>query len=215
MNKRGNKTAVKPIKDENTITRMSEYLKQRDAATGEGVYCIWRLGTTLGLRAADILSMRIACLCGQGKRVKQTITITEGKTGKLRQIPIGDKTRRELQEYINGLNWGAGGVKFQSYLFASKRRPQKALTYRWLNNRIKEAGAVCGIDNACTHIMRKTFAWLWYKNNLSRYGNSVMKTAEALQETILHHANLDTTLRYIDVIDEYNRETYAGIDNVV
>ena len=215
MNRRGNKTAVKPIKDDNTILNMARYLKQRDAETGEGAYCIWLLCVNCGLRVSDVLNMRIASLCGQGKRVKQSITITESKTGKLRVLPLGEDTRRALQEYVNGLNWSAGGVRFQSYLFASKRRPQKHITYAWINNRVKEAGAVCGIDNACTHIMRKTFAWLWYRNNLSRFDNSVMKTARALQETVLHHASIETTMIYIDVIDDFNRETFDGIDYTV
>ncbi len=212
MNRRGNKTAVKPIKDDSIIHNMALYLKQRDKATGECAYAVWLICVNCGLRVSDVLNMRIASLCGQGKRVKQSITITEGKTGKLRMLPIGEETRRELQEYVNGLNWSAGGVRFQSYLFASKRRPQKHMSYAWMNNRIKEAGAVCGIDNACTHIMRKTFAWLWYRNNLPRFGNSAMETAKALQETVLHHTSLNTTLRYVNIEDDFNRETFKGID---
>lgn len=214
MNRRGNKTAVKPIKDESTIHNMAQYLKQRDAETGEGAYCVWLLCVNCGLRVGDALNMRIASLCGQGKRVKENLEFTEGKTGKLRRVPLGNHVRKELQEYINRLDWSAGGVKYQSFLFASKRRQQKHMTYAWMNNRIKEAGAVCGIENACTHIMRKTFAWLWYRNNLSRYGGSVMETARALQEAVLHHTSIKTTLLYIDAVDDFNRETFKGIDYV-
>lgn len=215
MNKRGGKTRVKPIKDIQSIKAMAAYLKQSDNERGQSAYIVWLLCVNCGLRVSDALELRIANICGQGKRVKETITIVERKTGKLRYLVIGNNVRKELQNYIDGICW-RNGIKFQSYLFPSPRKDGKHIGYKWMYGRIKEAAAACHIgENSATHIMRKTFARQWYEQNLPRYGNSVTKCAEALQENILHHRRLDTTLRYIDAEEEYLKETCKGIDITV
>ena len=215
VNKKGNKTRVNPLKDDAQIKAIAAYLKKTDAERGQAAYIVWLLCVNGGLRVIDALELRIANICGQGKRVKPEITVTEKKTGKLRFIPLGENVRRELQGYIDGMDWKSG-IKYQSYLFPSSRREGKHVSYQWMYNRVKEAAAVCGIEeNVATHVMRKTFARKWFDNNLERYGGSVTKCATALQENILHHSRLDITLRYIDAEEEYARETYRGIDITV
>lgn len=212
MNKKGNKTQVKPIKDAEIIKAMGAYLKRTDAERGQAAYIVWLLCVNGGLRVSDALALRVANICGNGKRVKLEIMVTEQKTHKQRMIPLGDNVRRELQEYVDGMNWRSG-VKYQSYLFPSDRKPGKHYSYQWMNNRIKEAAAVCGIDdNAATHIMRKTFARRWFDINLPRFNGSVTRCAAQLQENVLHHSRLAVTLRYIDAEAEYARETFRGID---
>ena len=118
VNKRGNKTRVKPIKEDASIKAMAAYLKKTDAERSQAAYIVWLLCINGGLRVSDALELRIANLCGQGKRVKSELTVTEKKTGKLRVIPLGQSVRGELQEYISGMDW-KGGIKYQSYLFPS------------------------------------------------------------------------------------------------
>ncbi len=216
VNRRGNKTRVKPIKEEAAVKAMAAYLKKTDAERGQAAYIVWLLCVNGGLRVSDALALRIANLCGQGKKVRPELTMTEKKTGKMRYIPLGQGVRGELQEYISGMDWKSG-IKYQSYLFPSSRRPGQHVSYQWMYNRIKEAAAVCGMDasQAATHIMRKTYARRWYETNLERYGGSVTECATALQQKILHHANLATTLRYIDAEAEYIRETSQGMDITV
>ena len=211
MNKKGSRTRVKPLKDEALIKAMAAYLKQADAERGQAAYIVWLLCVNGGLRVSDALALRIANICGNGKRVKREIIVTEQKTHKQRVIPLDDNVRRDLQEYVDGMNWRSG-IKYQSYLFPSDRKPGKHYSYQWMNNRIKEAGAVCGIeDNTATHIMRKTFARRWFDLNLPRFNGSVTRCAAQLQENVLHHSRLAVTLRYIDAETEYARETFRGI----
>ena len=205
----------KPIKDDKTIKAMAAYLKKTDQERGQAAYIVWLICVNGGLRVSDALSLRVANLCGQRKRVRDEITVKEQKTGKMRYIPLGEGVRHEIQQYIDGLPWESG-IKYQSYLFPSPRRPGQHISYQWIYNRIKEAAVVCGLDEStATHIMRKTFARLWFENNLERYGGSVTRTATALQQEILHHDKLSVTLRYIDAEQEYARETYKGIDITV
>lgn len=210
MNRHGNKTRTKPIKNHEVITAMAAYLKTTDKERGQAAYIIWLLCVNGGLRVSDALRLRIAAVCGQGKRVKDCLYLTEEKTGKQRIVTIGQETRKEIQNYIDSLDWSK--MKFQSYLFPSSRKPGHHMSYEWMNNRIKEAAAVCTNERCTTHSMRKTFAHLWFETNKKHYGNSTVQTAIALQENILHHNKLSDTLRYIDEEESYIRETCKGID---
>lgn len=212
VNRKGNKTRVNPLKNDTDVKAMAAYLKKTDAERGQAAFIVWVLCVNGGLRVSDALELRIASVCGQGKKVKPELTIAEKKTGKLRLIPLGENVRRELQGYIDGLRW-KDGIKYQSYLFPSSRKKGQHVSYQWMYNRVKEAAAACGLgENIATHVMRKTFARMWYENNLERYGGSVTACATALQENVLHHAKLSISLRYIDAEEEYARETYKGID---
>ena len=212
MNKKGNRTRMDPLKDDETIKVMAAYLKKTDAERRQAAYIVWLICLNGGLRVSDALNLKIANICGQGKKVKDCLTITEKKTGKLRYIPLGENVRRELQEYIHSMDWKSG-VKYQSYLFPSSRKRGQHVSYQWMYNRIKEAAAVCGIEeNIATHVMRKTFARKWFDNNLPRYSGNVTDCATALQQNILHHTKLETTLRYIGAEKEYAQETCRGID---
>lgn len=203
---------MNPLTDDAIIKAIAAYLKKTDAERGQAAYIVWLICLNGGLRVSDALELKIANICGQGKRVKDCLTITEKKTGKLRYIPLGENVRRELQEYIYGMDW-KNGVKYQSYLFPSSRKAGQHVSYQWMYNRIKEAAAVCRIeDNIGTHVMRKTFARKWFDNNLKRYNGNVTDCATALQQNILHHAKLEITLRYIGAEKEYAQETYKGID---
>lgn len=212
MNKKGGRTRVSPLKDDAAIKAMAAYLKRTDAERGQAAYIVWLICVNGGLRVSDALDLKIANICGQGKKVKGCLTITEKKTGKLRYISLGENVRRELQEYIYGIDWKSG-VKYQSYLFPSSRKRGQHISYQWMYNRIKEAAAVCRIEeNVATHVMRKTYARKWFDTNLARHDGDIAECAKELQENILHHAKLETTLRYIDIEKEFVQQTCKGID---
>lgn len=209
MNRKGNKTAVEPLYSADDVHALGDYLKKEDAEREQPAYMIWLLCVNGGFRIGDILKLRIAAVCGKGKKVKEHLLLREEKRDKVIQRKLPDEVRKRLQGYVNGLDWEK--VKYQTYLFESPRNPGKPYSYVWMNARLKEAAAVCGIDQpVTTHTMRKTFAYHYYVNN--KDDKSVFATEreclEYLSSEILKHGSVAETLRYIGINqDKIDRTT--------
>lgn len=203
MNKKGNKTAVQPLYNADDVRAIGDYLRQQDETRSQPAYMIWLLCVNGGFRVGDVLQLRIAQICGKGKRVAEHIQLREQKRGKVIKRQIPPAAREKLQAYINGLEWQR--VKYQSYLFESPRNQGHPYTYAWMNERIKEAAAVCGIaQRVTTHSMRKTFAYHWYINNKGdrKEFATEQEALQYLSADILKHNSVAETLRYIGLNQE-------------
>ena len=200
MNKKGSKTAVEPIYNPSDVKAIADQLKREDAARGQPAYVIWVLCVSGGYRIDDVLTLRVAQVCGKNKQVRDQIEIREEKTGKTQKRKVTNEVRGPLQDYINGLDWTK--VKYQSYLFESPRRCGKPYTYQWITGRIKDAAAMCGIkQRVTTHSMRKTFAYTFYMKykDDKRVFASPDDCLNFLSREILKHASKEITMRYIGV----------------
>lgn len=213
MNRKGNRTAVEPLYSVDDVAAMGDYLRRIDQERQQPAYLVWLLCVNGGFRIGDILKLRIGQLCTKGKRVMDYIEIREEKRGKVVRRRIPEQVRRQLQEYVRGLNW-RGGVKYQSYLFESSRRPGCAYTFQWMNERLQQAAAACGIDkHVTTHTMRKTFAYHYYVNNKDNRAEfaSERECLEYLSHDIMKHRDVAETLRYIGVDQEKIDRTTESI----
>lgn len=203
MNKKGNKTAVEPLYNGDDVAAMGDYLRRGDADRGQPAYMVWLLCVNGGFRVGDMLKLRIGQLCTKGKRVNEYIEIREEKRGKVVRRRIPAQVRQLLQGYVDSLEWTS--VKYQSYLFESPRRPGKPYTYQWMNERLQQAAAACGLDqHVTTHTMRKTFAYHYYVNNKDNRAEfaTERECLEYLSADILKHSNVAETLRYIGLDQE-------------
>lgn len=212
MNAKGSRTAVEPLYDPRDVLAMGDYLRQQDAAREQPAYIVWLLCVHGGFRIGDVLQLRVCQVCGKGKFVRDHIEIREEKRGKVVKRGIPAPVKAQLQAYVNRLDWQR--VKYQSFVFESHRNQGKPYSYQWMNERIKEAAAVCGINQrVTTHTMRKTFAFHWYKNN--KDDRSLFATEkEALQylsNDILKHGSTAETLRYIGINQELVDRTTAKV----
>lgn len=209
MNRKGNRTAVEPLYSADDVHALGDYLKKEDAEREQPAYMIWLLCVNGGFRIGDVLRLRIAAVCGKGKKVKDHITLREEKRNKVINRKLPDEVRKRLQGYVNGLDWEK--VKYQTYLFESPRNPGKPYSYVWMNARLKEAAAVCGIEQpVTTHTMRKTFAYHYYINNKDDRGvfATERECLEYLSSDILKHGSVAETLRYIGINqDKIDRTT--------
>jgi integrase len=159
----------------------------------------------MGFRIGDALKLRVSQICGTGKKVKNHIEVKEQKTEKVVTRPIPPEIKQALQEYIDSLRWEKGGVKFQSYLFESERKPGKHYCKEWVNNRLKIAAAACGIEQrVTTHTMRKTFAYWTYmthKDNRQEFATE-RECLEFISASVMRHSSAKVTLRYIGLEQE-------------
>lgn len=213
MNSKGSKRAVEPLRNIEDVTAIGAYLKERDAETGQAAYIIWLLCVNGGFRIGDILKLRVFQLCGKGKRIHEYIELREEKRGKAIKRKIPAQVRPILQAYINGLDWKSG-IKFQSYLFESARNPGRPYSYQWINDRLKAAAIVCGINQpVTTHTMRKTFAYHYFQTNKNKRDlfSTEKECLDFLSHDILKHGSIAETLRYTGIQQDLIDKTTGNV----
>lgn len=181
---------VEPIKNTRDINKIKQYLYGKE---NKRDYCIFVVGINVGLRAGDLLSLKIIDIT-DGNRIYDTVTIKEKKTGKTRNFALNKNAKEAIQLYINSL----ADYNFNDYLFKSRKGGH--LGVRPLHHIIKTLTKDLGIKgNFGTHTLRKTMAYHRYINNVP---------LETLQK-LLNHSSSAITLRYIGItrkviIDCYN-----------
>lgn len=154
------------------------------------VAVIFRIGINTGLRAGDILSMRVY----QYKNGK--IYVTEEKTGKKRIAKLPPKAKAELDRHIRFFK-----LSGDDYVFPSPVNFKEHISHVTVWRKLKQAAK--GIKlNVGTHTMRKTFGYQLYKKT---------KDLRLVMEA-LNHSDMGITLRYIGVTQEQIEDISKVID---
>ena len=102
---------VEPIKNTRDINKIKQYLYGKE---NKRDYCIFVVGINVGLRAGDLLSLKINDVT-DGNTIFDTVTIKEQKTGKTRNFALNKNAKEAIQLYINSL----ADYNFNDYLFKS------------------------------------------------------------------------------------------------
>ncbi len=138
----------------------------------------------------------------------QIITIRETKFFKSRLVPIGDDLAKALRSYL-ARQWGSWDVtEGSTFLSCRNRQPIKHQTARLVFYRMRAEAKVSREKTARyqprLHDFRHTFAITrlvtWY-----REGKNVQRLLPHLS-TYLGHANLQDTVRYLEMTKELMRE---------
>ncbi|WP_421663620.1 site-specific integrase [Lysinibacillus telephonicus] len=167
---------VEPIKDEEQVKDMMEYLQKRNNRD----FVMFNLGISCGLRIGDILPLRVRDVRG-----KNFLTIHEQKTGKTRDIAISPKLKRILDDYT-------ADKDPRDFLFTSRvknrRGKPKPISREQAYKILRNAANAIGFDGRVgTHTMRKTFGYRYYM----KYGNL------AQLKKIFNHREENITMAYI------------------
>jgi integrase len=171
---------VQPIRDKDKIESMKTELLKR----GSRDYMLFVIGINTGLRISDILKLKVADV-----KDKTHITLTEQKTGKTKRFMLNDQLKKDIDNYIRGMDP-------EAYLFESKRGTEKPISrvqaYRILN----DIASQIGLEEIGTHTLRKTFGYWHYK----QYKDV------ALLQRLFNHSSPSVTLEYIglnqDIMDK-------------
>ncbi len=145
---------------------------------------MWVFGVNAALRISDLLSVTMEhALTG-------TLSLREGKTNKLRTIPLNQAAMSVVQRR-HELN------PTHSYLFQvdCNRAKHKPISRQSVSGAFKEAGDILGLRLG-THSMRKTLGWTIY---------SAGERIERISK-VLNHKDSGVTMRYIGL-------TQADIDS--
>jgi len=172
---------VEPIRDLDKIDQIKIYLRSRNQRD----FIMFLLGINSGLRISDILRLKVS-----GVKDRDSIIITEKKTGKEKRFLLNDNLKSELREFITFKDE-------DEYMFSRYRSGKKPLdrstAYLIINNAARAVGIS---DNVGTHTLRKTFGYHFYQRTKD----------VALLQQLFNHSSPSVTLKYIginqDVVDK-------------
>lgn len=172
---------VEPFKDAKHIKNIKRLLK--DSTRN---YLLFTLGINSGLRAGDLLRMRVKDVAGL--KLGDSITVRENKTGKTNVIVIN----KEILTALTGhLSTGQDGEEF---LFKSRKGKNYPLTTFRVTRLVKSwADAVGAKGNYGAHSLRKTWTYQQRK---------VFGTSWELLSLHLNHSNPSITRRYLGIAPE-------------
>lgn len=200
-------SAADPIRSQADIRAMQEYFlshgKLRD-------YTLFTVGICFGLRAGDLLSLKIHHILNPDGTFKSHCALIEEKRRKFNNPAITPQIQIMLTHYLETLDT----ISYDDPLWRSRNRNQdgtyRAITITQLNRILKEASVACNISgHISSHSLRKTFAYQLLKANPNDTNVQM-----ALQQ-MLNHNDFKTTLRYCgitqDIMDEYRSDLEAAL----
>ncbi len=186
-------TEVEPIKATKDINKIKQYLYGKN---NKRDYCIFVVGINVGLRAGDLLSLKIGDVT-DGTRIFDEVTLKEQKTGKIKTFTLNKSAKDAITAYLKDLN----GFDLSNYLFGSRKGGH--LGVRPLHHIIKATLRELNIKgNFGTHTLRKTMAYHRYMNHVP---------IETLQK-MLNHSSSAITLRYIGITKEVITDCYNAVN---
>ena len=174
--RRGSIITVDPIRDVEVIKRIKSSLHGRNLV-------LFTLGINNGLRAGDLLRLRVKDISGYG--IGEKIRIREEKTGKVNILMLNSEVYSVLTNYLKEEK-----LDSNDYLF--KSRKGDVLTVASVNHLVKKwcSGLV---GNYGSHSLRKTFGW-------------VQRVVHGVSWEILckrfNHSHPGITMRYLGFTDD-------------
>ena len=174
---------VEPIRSEDDIELMSEYLKEWNPRN----YLLFLVGINTGLRIGDIVRLQVADIRGW------YIVKRERKTKKIQKIRMNMPLKREIEKFIKG-------KKPSDYIFQSRNGKNKHITTQMGYLIIKSAAEDCGVENIGTHSMRKTFGYHYYKKHKDL----------AMLMDLFNHSSPMITKRYIGLNQDQKDKTMSN-----
>jgi len=168
---------VQPIRDQDVIDGIKEYLKLRSLRN----YLLFCMGIYSGLRVSDLLALKVGM-------VRSThVNMTEKKNSNKKKFIIHPSIREDLDRYIvnkrdDEFIFASRQVKTKSKL---KGKPiDRSTAYKILN----DAAQQFGLSEIGTHTLRKTWGYHLYIQDSRNL---------ALLMEMFNHSDPSDTLRYI------------------
>lgn len=190
---------VLAIKSLNDIAKIKTYLKKKN----ERDYTLFVLGINIGLRASDLLALKVKDIYTKDGKVKEELTVREKKTDKHRDLFLNESASSVLNSYYTVANFESD----EEYIFQSRKGNNQPIEVRSLNRLVKEWCEECRLKgNYGTHSLRKTFGYHLYNNNAANpfILPYLMK--------IFNHSSQTVTLRYIGIEKEDINSLYGELN---
>ena len=161
----------------------------------------------MGVRISDLTALKLGHILNRDLSFKQRITIREQKTGKINNCLITEAIIIALTKYFNTLKW-----EFcpNDYVFRSQKKGKMTGQHAW--KIISDAGKTLMLDIIVgSHTMRKSFINI--ATCVRKY--TIDMGAITIAQSHLQHANQQTTMRYMGVLDEIKDEDRIAVSDFV
>lgn len=200
-------TPADPLRNLTDIKAMQKYFLDNNKIRD---YTLFTVGILFGLRAGDLLNLRIHHIMKPNGTFKTHCDLIESKTRKFNNPVITPQVQKLLTDYLETMP----DYKYDDPLFRSRQRNKdgkyEAITLRQANRILKKAAEACNIgDHISSHSLRKTFAYQLLKQNPND------DNAKFALQRMLNHRDFKTTLNYCgmtqDSMDIYRAELEGGI----
>ncbi|HDR7634705.1 TPA: site-specific integrase [Bacillus mycoides] len=184
---------VQPIRNRKQIDAMKKILK----ATNLRDYCLFNVGINSGLRISDLLQLRIRDVIDEKHNIMDRISLREVKTGKTKDFPIGDTSKKAIKEYLMTRNYEENEPLFRS------RKGKEALKRQQAYRIINEAARAIGIkERIGTHTLRKTFGYHAYQSGVDL----------SILQKLFNHSAPSVTLAYIGMTQDDLDNVYLNLN---
>ena len=162
---------VAPIKDDETLQKFKDRLKQMD----EKYYIMFEIGVGTGMQLQDILKLK-----NKDIRNKDYIEAYIGTKNIKRTFNFSEELKEEIRKFTEGKDP-------EAYLILGHASSPEPLSREQAYRALKSAGRYIGLASIGAQTMRKTFAWRYYKETGDIY----------YLQNLLNHASPSITYRYI------------------
>lgn len=191
---------VEPIKSLKDIQKVKQYLAGKD---NKRDYMLFVVGINVGLRAGDLLQLRVKDILSNGK-IDDSVKLKEDKTDKYREFTLNNSAKDAIRVYLDSIK----GYSPDDYLFKSTKGDNNPLTVESAHKIIKTLLRDLNIKgNYGTHTLRKTFAYHTYTNNI-KDNPAILDTLQKM----LNHSSTSVTLRYIGITKEVITDVYNSLN---
>ena len=186
-------STTQPIRDLEHVRALANYYENLGQSRNHRLIL---MGLHTALRISDMLCLRWQDVYDyEGKRVRETITVTEQKTGKKKIIALNSRISDVLNKY-------ASSVAPHDFLFANPTT-SKAITRSQAYRIIQSAGESLGLpERVSCHSLRKTFGYHAWKSGVS----------PAVIMDIYNHNSLAVTQRYLGVSQDDKNAVYLNMN---
>jgi integrase len=185
---------TEPIRNKRQIRELAKYYLQRGQLRN---YCLIVLGVHTALRISDLLRLRWEDVYDfKNHRIRESIEITEKKTGKTKIVALNKKVVQALSLY-------ASQVPAQQGFLIVNIKTKKAISRIQAYRIIRAAAETLHLPGRVScHSLRKSFGYHAWKAGVS----------PAVIMEIFNHNSLAVTRRYLGVTQDDKNEVYLCLD---
>ncbi|MHB9096174.1 MAG: site-specific integrase [Eubacteriales bacterium] len=174
-----------------------EAMKKILKATNLRDYCLFVLGINSGLRISDLLTLKLSDVSDDKERIVERIFLREQKTNKIKDFPLGETSRKALNEYLTAIKLSPNDALFPSRKGGAPISRQQA--YRILNGAAKAVGIK---EKIGTHSLLKTFGY-----HAFQAGVDITRI-----QKLLNHSAPSVTLAYIGITQDELDNVYLKLN---
>lgn len=198
-------TAAQPIRDPADIKRLQDYFLSKNQFRN---YTIFTVGILFGLRAGDLLSLRIHHVLNPDGTFKSHCDLIESKTRKFNNPAITPAIQKLLKDYLSTRE----NIAPDDPLFISRKSGAtgpRPIDITALNKILAKAAKDLEMPHISSHSLRKTFVYQLLQQNPND------DTVKFACQQMLNHNDFKTTLNYCGLTQDAMDTYRAGLEEVV